>query len=327
MTEKDYSISCVRLISLLLIVTCHMMQYCDFFLAWWFNVGVQIFLCISGYLYGQRSMKDIPAFVNKRLKKILLPYYITFVTVAILQYFFVRDKIDLNRFFGGLILNKHLAGGDHLWFIPVILICYAVLILLDKYKEKYVKNSDSFFIFFVASIVVAFVVFVLVFSYFRTDCIICYILGYCLGVNDTGKYIPYKFFVGLFSFFAIIGNGIQIYFVIIGESIIPKELIELYSLFRIYNHVTLGIFLFIVLKFIFDKVMFRPSMRAFLDKTDAYSYEVYVVHQFVILGPFSLMRITNVLPLNIFIILLAVIALGVLLKLIDSHIFFGARKN
>ena len=327
MTGKNYSISCVRLVSLLLIVTCHIMQYCDFVLAWWFNVGVQIFLCISGYLYGQRSISDIPAFINKRLKKILVPYYLTFVTVAILQFIFVRERIDLNRFVGGLLLKKFLSGGEHLWFVPVIIICYAVLILLDRFKEKYVKNSDSFFIFSVVSVVVALVVFGLVFSYYKTDCIICYILGYCLGVNDTGKYIPYTFNVVLFSFFAIIGNGLQIYFNYIRKIVIPQGIIELYRVFLLCNHVTLGIILFIVLKFLFDKVQFRPKMLAFLDKTDNYSYEVYLVHQFMILGPFSLMKIMGFMPINIFIIFLMIVVLAFILKLVDSHIFVSNTKK
>lgn len=50
--QMDYSISFIRLISFLLIITCHIQQYLNIVLAWWFNVGVQIFLCISGYLYG-----------------------------------------------------------------------------------------------------------------------------------------------------------------------------------------------------------------------------------------------------------------------------------
>lgn len=327
MERKNYSISCIRFVSLLLIVICHFMLYYNYWLAWWFNVGVQIFLCISGYLYGQRSISDIPAFIIKRIKKIIVPYYLIFVTVAILHYLFVRECIDLDIFVGGLLLKKFLNGGEHFWFIPVITICYAVSILLDRFKEKYVKNSDSFFIFSVVSVVVALVVFGLVFSYYKTDCIVCFILGYCLGVNDTGKYIPTKFNVGLFSFFAIIGNGLQIYFTYFRMIIIPQEFFELYRVFRYCNHVTLGIILFIVLKLLFDKVQFRPKMLAFLDKADNYSYEVYLVHQFLILGPFSLMEITGFLPINLIIIILLTVALAFLLKLIDSHIFVRNTKK
>ena len=48
-SQYDYSISMIRAMSMVAIITCHFMQYLDIELAWWFNVGVQVFLCISGY--------------------------------------------------------------------------------------------------------------------------------------------------------------------------------------------------------------------------------------------------------------------------------------
>lgn len=46
MKNKDYSVSLIRLVATVMIVTCHMMQYEDFVLAWWLNAGVQVFLFI-----------------------------------------------------------------------------------------------------------------------------------------------------------------------------------------------------------------------------------------------------------------------------------------
>lgn len=51
--SKNFSISFTRLIAVLLIIGCHLLQHV--FVsnwAWVFNVGVQIFLVVSGYLYG-----------------------------------------------------------------------------------------------------------------------------------------------------------------------------------------------------------------------------------------------------------------------------------
>lgn len=48
MKNRDYAISIIRVISTSFIVICHIMKYYDCELAWWFNVGVQIFLCMSG---------------------------------------------------------------------------------------------------------------------------------------------------------------------------------------------------------------------------------------------------------------------------------------
>lgn len=56
MKKRDYAISIIRVISTGFIVICHMMKFYNCELAWWFNVGVQIFLCMSGWLYAQNNL-------------------------------------------------------------------------------------------------------------------------------------------------------------------------------------------------------------------------------------------------------------------------------
>lgn len=56
---------------MLMIITCHFMQYMEMELAWWFNVGVQIFFVISGFLYGGKSIEKPLKFYVKALKKYL----------------------------------------------------------------------------------------------------------------------------------------------------------------------------------------------------------------------------------------------------------------
>ena len=76
--NKDYSISCVRLVAMCFIVACHMMQRDDFatvifgaHISWafWFNVGVQMFLFISGFLYGKRDRVDTVSFSKEHFLK------------------------------------------------------------------------------------------------------------------------------------------------------------------------------------------------------------------------------------------------------------------
>lgn len=49
-SSYDYSVSLIRLIATIFIITCHIMQYLSIELAWWFNVGVQIF-CVCLVIY------------------------------------------------------------------------------------------------------------------------------------------------------------------------------------------------------------------------------------------------------------------------------------
>ena len=45
----DNAISYIRVIAMFMIILCHFLQYYDNVLAQWFNVGVQIFLVLSGF--------------------------------------------------------------------------------------------------------------------------------------------------------------------------------------------------------------------------------------------------------------------------------------
>lgn len=61
---------------MLMIILCHIFQFYNCILAWWFNVGVQIFLCVSGFLYGGKNIDNVTQFYTNRIKKILVPYYL-----------------------------------------------------------------------------------------------------------------------------------------------------------------------------------------------------------------------------------------------------------
>ena len=59
---------------MVLIIACHFLQYYGNELAWWLNVGMQIFFVVSGFLYGNKNINDPIQFIKQRLKKILIPY-------------------------------------------------------------------------------------------------------------------------------------------------------------------------------------------------------------------------------------------------------------
>ena len=84
MTEKMYidykknipSISIARFISVWMIIATHIFQAYGSFLAFHFNVGVFTFLFISGFLFGRRDIENAKMFLAKRLKRLLIPYYL-----------------------------------------------------------------------------------------------------------------------------------------------------------------------------------------------------------------------------------------------------------
>ena len=318
---KDYSISCIRFIAFCFIVSCHMLQYFDNVLAWWLNVGVQIFLFISGYLYGGKyagkSIKCLD-FYKKRLLKIIVPYYIVMIPAVLLHVFLLGEHLSVFDYLKLILCIDYLKGGEHLWFIIVILVNY---LLTPLYVLLFNKIKKKFFIPLVLIIAVGlFIVFILPRKICNPAWMICYFLGFAYGFNEKKRFFSMKA-IHIMIFILALQNIAQIvnqYF----YTVIKTEG-RIYSLWSDLNHVWLGISLFILLRFLFTKL--RPERSAFLRKvldiSDQYSYEGYLVHQFIILGPLSLMALTNSLFVNILIVLCSIVILSFCVKQIENLIF------
>lgn len=318
---KDYTISIVRFVALVLIISCHMLQYFRIELAWWLNVGVQVFLCISGYLYGQRNTPPEVDFYRQRFKKILIPYYIVFCIASTIYFLFARNKISLLLFLKGLLGGSTLNGGGHLWFIRMIITCYILTPLLGKFRDYYVKDARSFSCFTIICVVLLTLIFgSYANSLLNPAWIGCYVIGYCLGINERNNYISWKSLLTVIAVPTILGNGIQIYINYIAKIKFSGMTNFFYRYFQDYNHVFLGVFIFLMLKVLLENKQIGKNARMLLDFSDTYSYETYLVHQFIILGPFSLMALTRSLPVNILIILLGIGLLTLMLKKIEDLI-------
>lgn len=298
------------------------MQYEHFVLAWWFNVGVQIFLCLSGYLYGQKNIGEIISFYGKRFIKILVPYYIVFLIATVLEVVFCRSSFSITRFGVGLVCRTTIDGGEHLWFVPIILFCYVLTPILEAYRNEYIINVRFLWIGALLAIVTVSIFGGLFADFFNPAWLTCYVIGYALGVNEDKKLIGQSLFLCVFGFLAIIGNGIQVYFDYVRHIVFSGYIGIAYKYFQNYNHVWLGIFLFLLIKAAFDRIDFskHENLVRLLNITDKYSYETYLVHQFLILGPFSLMTLTPVVSLNIIIILLGIGVMAWLLRILETPI-------
>ena len=78
---------------MLSIILCHILQYFDNELAWWFNVGVQVFLFMSGFLYGKRATpSDDLKFIKKQFRKILIDYYVVVLPLLLATFLWAREN-------------------------------------------------------------------------------------------------------------------------------------------------------------------------------------------------------------------------------------------
>ncbi len=139
--------------------------------------------------------------------------------------------------------------------------------------------------------------------YFNPAWIFCYILGFYLGrIREQKSYnrVSLVLCVG-----ALLCNGVQILCDYILHITLP-----MHDVFCDYSHVLLGASLFVILRHVFRNAKDCTILRI----SDRYSYEVYLVHQFFILGPLSLMSITESKVLNLLLVFTSIIISAFVVK-------------
>ena len=146
--KKNVSIQIIRICAMFFIIICHLVSESNnnFIVqtAQFFNVGVYIFLFLSGYLYGKKKIENNKEWLIGRAKKIMIPTYcfVVFLTLIHImrntmdfKYIFIH-LFDLQYYLGGL------GGAQHLWFVSIIMICYIVNVHL-QYNNKIIMNKKN----------------------------------------------------------------------------------------------------------------------------------------------------------------------------------------
>lgn len=311
--EKNHSISFARFIAMIFIIVCHFFQYYEHELAYWFNVGVQIFLCISGFLYGGKKIDDPMEFYCKNFKKILIPYYSFIIPVTVVYYIFRSGCISILSVAKAIFCSGTIKGLGHLWFISYILLCYLITPVLSAFYEK-MKNVKVVLsiLFTVCLIGICQILSVAYDSYFIFSRISCYIAGYFLSFvlktygERTFRYISY-----ICVLMAVVFNLIKIYVKYCATFMLPG-----FQYIDQYAHVMLGISVFLVI-FLHCKNIKENKV---LQISDKYSYYVYIVHQLLILSPFSLMAVTGNSFVNWVIVIIGIFVLALVLEFVSGKV-------
>ncbi len=311
--NRDYSISCVRFIAMCLIFICHIMQRnsissvilgVQIEWAFWFNVGVQMFLFISGYLYGTRSKIDTISFYKKAFPKILIDYYVFIVIMLVIIGISPLLDIGIKGTLKLLTFSGTVPGFGHLWFIPTILFCYLITpILFDITCVIDKKRNISFLSEALVLFLIVHAVIMLFFKSFTPAWINCYCVGMVYsnverrnGVCKTAFNIGSAFMCCLLL---IVQFGID-YF-LQGELSMPLAL--LYEQINDYGHVALGIVIVLFIRHMIKLFRTAPRVHHILNWSDKYSYDVYLVHHVFIQSVFACQEYISVkyiaLPLAI----------------------------
>lgn len=314
MPEKDkisqsesIALSMVRVFAMALIVSCHVAQCYDLQIAWILNVGVQMFFFMSGFLYGKVDIPSSPfAFYKKRFVKVYLPYLFWVVLVVSVYAIFHLYKPNFWQMvlylFNLQWFSTPIDGLNHLWFLTVLMVGY----LLTPWVKRLLKKTPLIFIsVFLICCVVEFLIVKKFYSFFA------WVALYFMGLL-YGSFYSKKLSNIVLAVSAVILIGLGTLYVSDRLALVD------YRYFNIWLHWMLGLFLFVLLFRVLPHLVKSDKKYAAVLHFDHISYEVYLTHHPLILGPLSMMFITDSSWLNILLMLVAVYILSRILNLVSS---------
>lgn len=296
--SKDVSIQVIRVISMFSIIICHLVQEVNNPLlaktSQLFNVGVYIFLFVSGWLYGGKKVDDFKKWYKQRVKKVLIPVWI-FVFVIFLihicqgtmKWIYVPIYLTNTQFwFGGL------KGVEHLWFISVIFLCYLITPMLYK------VNTNIKFI--LSILVMAIGGYGLCHLNRSLGLTVLYLSVYLCGYS----FRRFQIILIHSCLLIIIALFIRVISMILLDGTI------LYDCFLVYlTHTMLAIGLFYLAK----RLIVQQSNRI-IDWLDGMSFYIYITHYMFMVGPVRMMGVTENLGINILITLTLSCLSAIILK-------------
>ena len=281
--------------ALCMIVLCHILQHYQLPGSWYLTAGVQVFLCISGFLYGAKKIDDGVIFFKRGAWKILLDYWVLLLVAIPLFIVFEPGKHGVFDYANLFALQyKGFDGLQHTWFLPTILFCYLITPLLQRFAKRANVLSAGRFLAetMLLGIVLQIVLDKLVIG-FNAAWVFCFIIAYLFASRkNAGKMQSYKATTIVASIFAVIFNGVKIYINTYLSRPTPGTAIYYFHvLLEDYAHATFGIAVFFLAYTIFSAMRLERSkaISAVLRFSDCYSYDMYLVHYIWIEATFGVM--------------------------------------
>lgn len=301
---------------MLMIIICHILQYYGNELAWWFNCGVQIFLCISGYLYGKKEIQNDYTFIRNRFAKILVKYYICIGFSMILVYVLANKIWTIGEMINLVFCYGTVDGLQHLWFVRTILLCYLFTPVLGAAchamtGKKWAEMRYTAFILILCLLVQIYI------PVIKPIHILCYIAGFCFRRfeeyhgTQSKKIITVEIGIVMLCF-AI--NGYRIFVNYIINISASNSVLRLLNVVAAnFGHLFLGLALFVVMVRGYKYLGKLPCIKRFIKITDNFSYDIYLAHHIWILGPISVLDIEILPGYKMIILIICIIMESVLI--------------
>lgn len=294
-------VSIARVLSMLMILGCHIIGYYTFipgysFLGQVLNVGVEVFFVISGYLYGVKNVEKTSRWIVSRIKRIWIPVFlfvvIDLICLRCISHIKVSTKtttvflLNLQGLsfiwegFSKLFPTSEAHNITHLWFTTVILLCYLLIPICQnkriKEKVKWLNGTYTLPLFTaisIAIIIICEIVYGLIgvtLGYFAV-----FLIGYGLrNVIEKRKQITCKYLLWL----TLLTLALQLGRVFLRRYIDGTQIYEAYVGI---SHNVLGLFIFVLIIAIYEKwtdVITKISTAKVISAIDGLSFYIYIVH-------------------------------------------------
>ncbi len=307
---RELELDFIRVISMFMIILCHFFAEAGMKWGEYFNVGVMIFMFMSGHLSYRRDYGG--KWIRDRMKRILPEYFIFVIiylltTVIFLHARYSTKHILINLFIlQGLFTESGLPNILHLWFITYILICY----LLTPFAVKIIRRVDRkklvlvTFIIQIAVIPLRVIGIRIVFSRF-----VAYFVGLYIAAHEdaSDKEALYKSIASRIVVPVMVFNVIRFVMELSGiQNNLPGTVDMALGLVWQWAHMFLGILLFYVLWNVGHIFVHRLSndLKKSLLTLSSVSYCVYVVHQVFVYHDYAITRYVSPYLFGVFMALI-----------------------
>ena len=291
--------------------------------------GVPLFLFVSGFLVGVKPVPHNMAWLARKAKRILVPYYVLLIVVLILYLILQTEPFqieqwiilftDLQGLTNFLFYNditgyySPLAQGiGHFWFVTIIMLCYLLVPLFEKVCEFefWKKHSIAILLTTILGLQP-----ILLFYNVQINAIVVFFLGYLCarnGVQMTGK----RFIVMTFAMILLFGCRLitRNYY---DDTVIYNRYIAAIS----NNAIGLWIVaLFFYLRIRMPKIIDGIASWKFVLWLESIIYEIYLVHHILIKGSWSIYRYVDNSVIATIIVIMITTLFSIVLQTISKFI-------
>ena len=298
----------IRIFAMASIVLCHLVPHHPNLYVQssvqFFNIGVQIFFILSGFLLGQQGEIKFPMhWYKKRLKRIYLPWLLFVAVLAgihlckgnsILTFDWLKLVLGLQG------ANVGVQGAGQTWFITSLIVCYLATPLLNACLTRFKPSAIS-----IALLCLPVALAFLPMNLFTLLCPLCWFgIAYIIGRTFDSLWLtPLNAWIALFI--ALLGFA---------NRFVAKQIITSHSSAEMYSFlyeklcVNYSMFLAAIgIMFVLAVILQNKPVRPFGKFLSDISYEVYLYHYMLCVGPISLFALKlSWLPSSLLVIVCAI---------------------